>query len=61
MIPLIRYTAIPRLVRPSLSAFSLSASDQILTIPRLVRLLSSLSANFAWKNWCNLTIFWVKW
>ena len=50
-------TAIPRLVRTSLSALSLSAHQQILTIPRFVRMPFSLSAHFAQQNWCNLTIF----
>ena len=50
-------TAIPRLVRTSLSALSLSAHQQILTIPRFVRIRFSLSAHFAQQNWRNLTIF----
>ena len=44
------YTAIPRLVRTSLSALSLSAHQQILTIPRFVRMPFSLSAHFAQQN-----------
>ena len=55
--PLSDITAIPRLVRTSLSALSLSAHQQILTIPRFVRMPFSLSAHFAQQNWCNLTIF----
>ena len=43
-------TAIPRLVRTSLSALSLSAHQQILTIPRFVRMPFSLSAHFAQQN-----------
>ena len=50
-------TAIPRLVRTSLSALSLSAHQQILTIPRFVRMPFSLSAHFDQQNWYNLTIF----
>ena len=48
-------TAIPRLVRTSLSALSLSAHQQTLTIPRLVCIPFSLSAHSVKQNWCNLT------
>ena len=39
------YTAIPRFVRTSNSALSISAQKQILTTPRFVRVINSISAH----------------
>ena len=51
------YTAIPRFVRTSNSALSISAQQQILTIPRFVRILFHLVRTFFDK----IGVIWVKW
>ena len=40
-----RFTAIPRFVRTSNSALSISAQKQILTTPRFMRIINSISAH----------------
>ena len=49
-------TAIPRFVRTSNSALSISAQKQILTTPRFVRIINSISAHVSQLRCCNFDV-----
>ena len=54
-------TAIPRFVRTSNSALSISAQKQILTTPRFVRIINSISAHVSQLRCCNFDVVWEGW
>ena len=49
-------TGIPRFVRTSNSALSISAQKQILTTPRFVRIINSISAHVSQLRCCNFDV-----
>ena len=49
-------TGIPRFVRTSNSALSISAQKQILTTPRIVRIINSISAHVSQLKCYNFVV-----
>ena len=54
-------TGIPRFVRTSNSALSISAQKQIVTTPRIVRIINSISAHVSQLKCYNFVVIWESW